>query len=84
MKTQERQQSICGLKVPCNVYNNGRQGWEDGIVTKRIGSRMYIMKGQIGAHKQNLKQLTYQRKRRNTDESLLWLAQCSNTKRSWT
>lgn len=46
------------------IYKNEKQGWEASIVTKRMGSVMCIIKGQIGDRKLRLNQ----KKTRHTEK----------------
>ena len=40
-----------GDKVFFRNYRNGKSYWEDGIVTKKIGTVIYIIKGKRFDHK---------------------------------
>lgn len=46
-----------GDKVDAKNYQSGKEGCEDGLVIKRLGNMMYLIKGQRSEHKRHLNQL---------------------------
>ena len=46
-----------GDKVFFKIYRGGKDFWEDGLITKRIGKMLYMVKGAKWEHKRHLNQL---------------------------
>ena len=53
-----------GDKVFLKSYKNGKEFWQDGVITQRVGKMLYMVKSKKLIHKRHLNQL----RRRFTEE----------------
>ena len=59
LKTQNILQSISGLGSRCFflIYCGVKKFWKEGVISKRVGERMYMLKGKKYEHQKHINQL---------------------------